>query len=97
MPILRIKKARRWCLEEHAECLARSETKGNPTMIIFLLKGAAPEVYAKPEMSMAQLNVAQDAPHIQRSKEEDEAFVKMFKNTVSKMKPTGHDWIGGAA
>ena len=43
----RIKKARRWSLEEHAECLVRGETKGNPTMTIFLLKGAAPEVYAK--------------------------------------------------
>ena len=93
----RIKKARRWSLEEHAECLARGETKGNPTMTIFLLKGAAPEGYAKPEMSMAQLNVAQAAPHIHRTKEEDEAFVKMFNNTVSKMKTAGQDLLESAA
>ena len=92
----RIKKARRWSLEEHAECLARGETKGNPTMTIFLLKGAAPEGYAKPEMSMAQLNVAQDVPHIQRTKEEDEVFVKMLNNTVSNAKPAGQDLLESA-
>ena len=66
-------------------------------MTIFLLKGAAPEGYAKPEVSMAQLNVDQGDPHIQRSKGEDEVFVKMFNNTVSKMKTAGQDLLESAA
>lgn len=75
----RIKRARRWSLEEHAECLARGETQGNPTMTIFLLKGAAPEVYARPEAMISQTNVQVETRALkeQRARESDLEFIKV--------------------
>ena len=80
----RIKKARRQSLEEHAQAIALGERRASKemtTMTIFLLKGVAPEIYAKPDLTLSQTNVTQiqSPSRRKRNHDEDLAFAERLK------------------